>query len=512
MRVVFRVDSSLQMGTGHVMRCLTLADALQRKGCEIHFVCRELPGHVIAMVERSGHGVSRLPAPAADQDKGDLTATAHTSWLGVPWEDDARETLRALDEIYGVDWLVVDHYALDARWERSLRKAAGKIMVIDDLADRPHDCDLLLDQNFRSNSAGYEQLVPTGCECLLGPRHALLRPEFAELHPLALDKQKYVGDVRKVLVFLGGGDSENVTERVLDVVSALAWKDVSIEVVLGAANPHRERLLDRYRESQQIQFHVHTPHMASLMLDADLSIGAGGGALWERCCLGLPCIVTAIGFNQEEVARQLARHGAILYAGPHKTVSADRWRACLEVAFGFAELRDAMRQRAVELVDGLGAARVASRMLGAGVTLRPVTLEDGPLIFGWRNQPQTRQFFHNPEPLELSGHMEWLQNSLNDPNRHILLGCVGDQPFGVIRYDVVAGQALVSIYLDPEWTGFGMGASLLHCGTAWAKESMSGVRMLCAEVLSGNEASVNAFHNAGYVLEKSTFVCPIAEN
>lgn len=199
MKVVFRTDSSVQIGSGHVMRCLTLAEQLREMGVEILFICRELIGNLNDLIVSKGFNLCPLPAP----EKFDVVLdwNQHASWLEVPWEKDANETTDCLKKSIGhADWLIVDHYALDTIWERRLRLQAANIMVIDDLADRPHDCNMLLDQNLYTNSESrYQGLVTENCLKFFGPRYALLRKEF-----IAARRQlrKRNGTIRRILIFL----------------------------------------------------------------------------------------------------------------------------------------------------------------------------------------------------------------------------------------------------------------------------------------------------------------------
>lgn len=208
MKIVFRTDASIQIGTGHVMRCLTLADELTRQGHECRFICREHPGHLGCLVNSKGYDLTLLPPPS-DQPLQQTNSETddYELWLGAPWQEDARQTLDAISSL-NPDWLVVDHYALDAHWERTLSSTVDKIMVIDDLANRPHECTLLLDQNLGRIASDYDELLPTTCQRLIGPRYALLRPEFAALREQSL-KRRGKPELKRILISLGGVDRTN---------------------------------------------------------------------------------------------------------------------------------------------------------------------------------------------------------------------------------------------------------------------------------------------------------------
>ena len=314
--VVFRTDASLQIGTGHVMRCLTLADALRQRGAACHFLCREHVGNLTSLIRRRGYEVSVLPV----REDGVLSAAppAHAAWLGVPWEEDADRT-QACAGGTAIDWLVVDHYAVDARWEQSLRPHCRHLMVIDDLADRQHDCDVLLDQNLGRDAADYATLVPPDCELLIGPNYALLRTEFAKMRPHSLMRRE-PSQLRRILVTMGGVDRDNVTGDVLDALrNCLLPPDCRITVVMGSQAP----ALDSVRQQAATmpwpaEVHVNVTDMAALMAECDVAIGAAGGTSWERCCLGVPTLIAVLAENQQRIAVSLDAGGAAINLGEAK--------------------------------------------------------------------------------------------------------------------------------------------------------------------------------------------------
>lgn len=317
-RIAFRTDSSFTLGTGHLFRCLTLADALRQRGASVFFICVELPGSLIKLIENKGYVVEHLPSQMAG-DKG-ISSSLHPHWSGIDWKIDVKNTLEVLAGMPKLAWLVVDHYALDKRWEGQIRPFTGKIMVIDDLADRPHDCDLLLDQTFHEDPRPrYAGLVPDHCRCILGPRYALLRPEFIQARKLLRDRD---GKVRRILVFFGGSDSTNETEKGLEALRMLDRPDIAADVVVGAANPHQERIRRLCSERGNTTFHHQVDNMAERISKADLAIGAPGTSTWERCYLGLPAVTLVIAENQIPIASQVSKAGAIMNLGWNSEVSA----------------------------------------------------------------------------------------------------------------------------------------------------------------------------------------------
>ncbi|MFH6564787.1 UDP-2,4-diacetamido-2,4,6-trideoxy-beta-L-altropyranose hydrolase [Pseudomonas kulmbachensis] len=306
-RAALRVDASLQMGTGHVMRCLTLADSLKQQGGECQFICREHPGNLIEHIRNKGFQVHVLPllAHAVEQTTINPSQLAHAAWLGATQEQDAAECAAILEQLTP-DWLIVDHYALDARWETALMPRYRKLMVIDDLADRPHRCDLLLDQTFGRDAKDYAPWTPETCTLLCGSQYSLLRPEFANLRDFSL-KRRETPQLEHLLITMGGVDKDNATGQILKALrSAELPANCNISVVMGSTAPWLD---DVRQQANQMPWpttvKVGISDMAQLMAESDLAIGAAGATSWERCCLGLPTIMVVLAENQKLAAQIL---------------------------------------------------------------------------------------------------------------------------------------------------------------------------------------------------------------
>lgn len=304
---VFRTDASLEIGTGHVMRCLTLADALRVRGANCRFVCREHPGNLLDLIRDRGYETLTLPFDGSASHK---SPQAHIAWLCTDWETDSRQTLSVLGDMT-VDWLIVDHYALDSSWEHQLRTACCRLMVIDDLADRMHDCDLLLDQNLGRTDADYSRLVPTGCTILAGPKYALLRPEFAALRPYSLARRSEP-KLKQLLIAMGGVDKDNATGQILEALKSCALpNDCCIKVVMGKHAPWLPQVSEQATQMPwETEVLVNVGDMEKLMAGSDVAVGAPGSMSWERCCLGLPSIVVVLAENQKHIAKALDFSGA----------------------------------------------------------------------------------------------------------------------------------------------------------------------------------------------------------
>lgn len=314
--ILFRVDSSFEMGTGHVMRCLTLANELKKNGAEVSFICRELPGNLGSYINKKGFHVWLLPVPKNEM-KSD-PPFPYSSWLKVDWRTDAYETIQILREVRSIDCLIIDHYSIDKKWEDMVKAYVEKIFVIDDLANRPHHCQILLDQNITAQKIKYSPLVPKNCDMLLGTSYALLRPEFRKAKQKLVEKD---GKINKILVFFGGSDPTGETIKTLHVLHKEMFSNLHIDVVVGESNQNKEMIKKKCEKLPNVSFYCQVENMAELMSEADLSIGAGGSSTWERCYLGLPTIVIATAENQVEITEFVREKGAIFYLGVSENVT-----------------------------------------------------------------------------------------------------------------------------------------------------------------------------------------------
>ena len=314
--IAIRVDSSRVIGSGHLMRCLTLGERLRSEGAQVFFVCRDLPGNLYGLVHEKGFVLKVLP-----RHEDDSTLNGYAAWLTVSQETDAQETRLVLDALAPISRLVVDSYALDETWEKAMRPIVGEIFVIDDLANRRHDCDILLDQNFYLGMEHrYDGLVPIGCKLLLGPRHALLRQEFYEAKKRLRSRD---GVLRRILIFYGGVDGTRETEKAIQALLLLKLQQIEVDVVVGSGNVRQEQIRQLCEAHDFLHFHSQVSNMAELMANADLCLGAGGTTTWERCFLGLPAIVTAVAENQFQVCEDCAIAGFIHYVGRWTAASAE---------------------------------------------------------------------------------------------------------------------------------------------------------------------------------------------
>jgi len=490
--ILFRADASPLIGSGHLMRCLALANELQSQGARCAFLVREQSlGQLGDSVKAQGHELLLLPGGATN---------------AAQQEEDASMCRSALAGLVPARWLVVDHYALDARWEKAMRPVANAVMAIDDLANREHDADLLLDQNLVPEmEQRYESKLRSGCRQLLGPRYALLRREFWH----QVDALRGVGILQpRLLLMFGGADPQALTLRVLRILVAQGWLG-EVDVVAGSLFLQLDELRSLLTQLPQARLHVASFDIANLMRRADLALGSPGVSSWERCCTGLPTIAISQADNQEEIGAALARVGAHLYLGRAEDLGDEDIRAALQVMCGTPWLRQAMAIASLRVCDGGGALRVANVLLRSAMQIRPAGITDATLLFTWRNDERTRRQSLNACELNYSAHVDWMTRTLANPDEILLLGLESGVPAACVRFSISGERARVSIYTDPARHGQGLGSAALKAASSWLRLVRPELRIIEADVLQDNIASITMFRVAGYIERWSRYEFPL---
>lgn len=498
MKIAIRVDASVQIGTGHFMRCLTLADKLRQRGAQVRFISRHLPEHLRSMLVTKGHEFALLNSV---QNDAVLDELAHTPWLGVNQALDVADSIQALSDRFW-DWLVVDHYALDAYWESALRQTARNILAIDDIADRQHDCDMLLDQNLYADmSSRYGGKVPAHCQLLLGPRYALLRDEFRQLRQ---ETKQCNGSVKRILIFFGGIDAENYTGCAINALSEIGIPDLHVDVIIGSQHPCCKQIEAACAQAGFICY-VQTDKMAALMVTADLAIGAGGIAIWERCCLGLPALTICVADNQRKQIADAASEG-ILYAPEVRGELIHVIKRHMSALMENSCLRHIISRNGMQAVDGCGALRVVRSLGCTGIEIRVARHDDSEKLFEWRNHPAVRAVSRNANLIDWESHQRWFASVLSAPDRLLLIGQREGEPVGVVRFDIQGDEVEVSIYLVPGVQQEGQGRDVLQSAERWFAANRPDVRKIRAHVLGGNERSQRLFVGAGYQVESTSYL------
>lgn len=466
---VFRTDAGSTIGWGHIMRCSALAISLRDAGWRCAWATAS---DKAAMMARLAARFDEVVALAADQDE--------TAQMRAHWRDGCR-------------LLVVDHYERDAGYESSCRGWAESILVIDDLAERAHDCDLFLDTAPGGSDSDYRRRLPDHALCLLGPAYALLMPGFAAARQRLLPR-RYDGAAKRVLLGIGATNPKGILDEILDAIEQ-ASVHLSPDLVLAWNTPEGDRLAARVERAGG-RVHVDVENMAEVTADADIAVGAGGMSAWERCTLGLPTLLLVIADNQRANAEALAGAGAARVVAPETGALVE---AINELASDGAAL-ERMSRAASRLADGLGAIRMAQAVGdmprasdGQAVRLRPATEGDSDILLEIQRKPETRRFARNPNIPSPSEHSCWMRGKLDDPGCFMNLILHGETPAGVARLDRLPEGYEVSIAVDPARFRLGIGAialTLLHQLVPEAD--------LWAHVQSENIASRTLFQRAGY--------------
>ncbi|MCK4102787.1 UDP-2,4-diacetamido-2,4,6-trideoxy-beta-L-altropyranose hydrolase [Acinetobacter radioresistens] len=362
MRIVFRVDASIQMGTGHVMRCLTLADALKKQGAECYFICREHPGNLIGLITQRGHHVDALPYIDLSQEgklQNHTIDLAHASWLGSTQKEDSSLCIPIVEALKP-DWLVVDHYALDVRWEKALRLYCKKVMIIDDLADRQHDCDILIDQNYLSlYEQRYDHLVPVTTKKLLGPSFVLLRDEFSALRKKIL--KPTLGAEAYFLINFGGVGNYFLLSKVIEAINI--FQQESFFIVTGKLEAHQFLELRKAISYSKVKIVETTINIANLMSQSQYAIGACGSTVWERFCLGLNSGLIEMAENQTPLLNYLTKMNLIDNLGNVNSLTTDDILKLLQ-NLDLTDAKYSHRKTAImSLIDGKGTQRVVEIIL-----------------------------------------------------------------------------------------------------------------------------------------------------
>lgn len=476
MLVAFRTDASARSGLGHLRRCVSVAQGLARIGASAVFLCRKGDVDVAAVVNAAGFAL-RWVEGDADQ------------------EADAHASVTALHGL-APDWIVVDDYGKDARWHRYVGDSLEcRLAAIDDLADRPLDVELLIDHNLAlaaEQSKRYaRQLMQSRTRQLFGPRFAMLGPAFQDLPPFEIHAV-----VNRIGIFLGGTDPT--------LHSAIAMRgcresgfEGAIEVVTTSGNPALESLRRAVAGDSNAKLLVDLPDLRDFNARCDIVIGAGGGAAWERCAIGVPTLTLCLVDNQRAVVPALVEQGATLSTEDN---SAGGIGAALRPLLGDVQARASLSRRSRDLVDGHGTERIAIVMTAAcGLRLIPAGLDHARLMWTWRNHPATRAVSRQSAEITLDDHLAWMTRTLSMPDRHLWIATAESRPVGVIRFDELpaTGHVEVSLYLDPQLQGLGLGGRLLAAGESQLRR-LRPVLAINAEVLPGNDASHALFVSAGY--------------
>lgn len=488
---VFRADATIAAGNGHISRCLTLADELAGLGWRCAFATVAETLSVSQALRDSEYETLILPPHI-----GEAASTLQTHWPD------------------GIDLLIVDHYGSSAAFESACRPWAGEILVIDDLADRRHDCDWLLDQTYGRSSADYAGLVSDSCNMLVGSEYALLRPQFSQWR----GQRSIKGAGGRVLIAIGTTDPGNATGRVLQALVECEHVH-AVDIILGSAAPHLPEVKE-IASTTPFETVIHTDviDVAPLISACDIAIGGGGVSATERCVVGLPSITLVVADNQKNVANNIAATGAAIVLDFGDDTVAKQLAEVTTALLANPARRLAMSRAAAAICDGRGVHRVAMAISpernveGAAIRLRPAKTQDGDLMHDWQIHAETRRYFKNTKAPNYDEHMAWLTASLADNGRLLEIVLAADSPAGVLRLDRISGAKTerdeweVSLYTAPDSHNRGIGKAMLRLARRLVRDGR-----FIAEVHADNAASIAVFRSSGYSLRGGRYIqCPAA--
>lgn len=493
MKVVFRVDASIWIGSGHVMRCLVLAKELERRLFEVTFACLPQKGDLISFIKQRGFDVIELTE--ADVPLRPTHSADYRAWLQRSVTEDVSDFLAHISD---ADLVITDHYAIDTGWQTQVKNRLGcKLVAIDDLV-RTHDADLIIDQTLgRLPDEYHSQGI-----VLSGVDYALLNPLFSQRRSKAF-KKVVNGKNPKVLISMGGVDAPNATLAVLKAIEPLT--NVHVTVLLGKNAPNFQVVSDFCVERSHIQHLEFVEDMASLMLEHDLAIGAPGTTSWERACMGLPSIVVPIADNQLTIAEALEKNNVSLQ------VALDKLNThLLDSMFCLIDKAERLQEAGLNICDGLGVYRVVSviekNILGKGcIHLVKASQNDIRRVFDWQSLAETRKYALNQNAPSWQEHLSWMNNKLASTTDffYMIKSLSTEEKLGVVRLDhQTDDHYLVSIFIDPCYFGQGIALSALKM-----LDAIHPMFYLHATVLKENFASQRLFEKANYQrLSEETFI------
>lgn len=532
--VAICADASRQIGSGHLMRCLSLARALRQIGAEVRFYYAAWPGHADTWLNAQGFHGELLDFAVdnflADEDAKDSANVWSPLWqqqyghacvkAWQPWLQSLNT--QATSSVHRtIDWCIYDNYGLAADFVKVIKPSCRQLMAIDDLANREHPVDLLLDQNaVFGMQTRYQTMLPADCTQLLGPQYALLRPEFySSSMPITAQTSsaRSYQQVNRILVSIGGSDTVGLTERLCKLLFAQqVFADISLDVVVGSAYEKITELTELIAARANSRLFVQTNEMASLMRQADLAIGAGGSSQWERALTHLPSLVVAVADNQQPGCEYLQHLGAIQYLGRVEQVSDELLLNAITEIIENKDLRQALAERAYALmaiaqndaspsatqVLYSGAEKVARKMSFlstlATLALRQAETADAELLFTWANDPYVRAMAFSKAPIAWATHLAWFEQKRQDASTDIWICEQFGQAVGQCRLNAITpliGE--IHLNLNPACRGLGLAAAMI------AKASQASIarhqwQEIHAVVKLSNHASLRAFIRAGF--------------
>lgn len=465
--VIIRADADAQIGSGHVLRCLALAEAIQETGGSVVFAARCLPDGIRERLKGSGFGVTEITGA-----------------------DDIFQTIELARES-DANWIVLDGYQFGAAAQREIKAAGLQLLVLDDYGQAEEYCaDFILNQNIQAEPTLYQRRA-AGTQLLLGTRYSLLRREFRA----ARQSREVPERAERLLVTCGGGDAPNMTGRVLEAIDELP---VETRVIVGPSNPHLADLEARAARQESVSIRRNPPDLPEQMQWADLAVSAAGSTCWELAYMGVPQMLLVLAENQRPSAERLDTEKIACNLGWHDAITPQSIRAATQRLIHDRETRTAMAGRGSRLVDGQGARRVCLEMRMKDLRFRPVRADESQLIFEWANDPATRAASFTADPISWETHSQWMAGKLASPTTCFLIAeDAAHEPLGQIRFEIRDAEAVISVSLAPRHRGRGWASALVLGSCRWLFDHKP-VETVIALVKPDNLPSCRAFLRADF--------------
>lgn len=486
MHLYIRTDADSKMGTGHIMRCIALAQAWHDQGGEVTFIshCESEP-----LKQRiNDEGIGLIPIERICPEPSDLKTT-----LSILKNDITDQQT----------WLALDGYHFTPEYQKAIREAGISLLVIDDMNHLPYyHADILHNQNIYAPDLTYHCDEDT--TLLLGIQYVLLRREFLKYYGF---KRNVPDRVKNILVTLGGADQDNTTLKVIEALKFLDDQEIEVKIVIGPAN-HHITILSQALSSTHFKAALlfNPPNMPDLMAWADLAISAGGSTCWELLFMGLPSLIVVLAENQLELAKNLEEQDVAFNLGWHEGLSTSKVLSIFESLYCNKMLRKNISEKASALIDGQGTSHVKRAMSDKLISLRQVTDSDCDLVWQWSNEKETRNASFSEKPISWEEHVHWFKEKLADPNHVFFIVTNGNKnPLGQIRYSVEGKKAVVSFSIAPESRNLGYGSEILKIA-AQKLFYETEVEEILAFVKAENLVSSKTFQNAGFKQTEELFL------
>lgn len=498
--LIFRADATAVIGTGHIMRCIALAQAWQDRGGNVTFLSHCKSDSLQQRIQ--DEGFEFIPIEKPHPDPSDLTQTLNVQKRYAP-----------ISMPYALrPWITIDGYHFTPDYQKTIRDAGIRLLVIDDMNHLPrYHADILLNQNIHAKKLNYSCDKDT--VQLLGCEYALLRREFLKYK----DQKHDIPDKAKnILVTMGGADSNNVTLKVINAFKLLDDPDLKVKFLVGPNNPHIDTLENALHNSTCALLNrdplwgvqsdcsmclvLNATNMPEIMAWADMAVSAGGSTCWEMAFMGLPSLVITLADNQIGVAEGLAKNGASIDLGWHGSISVKQCCQALKEIVRDKNKRSCLSERGQKLINGKGKQQIIRAIRSGQIKLRRAQEADCALLWKWANDPEVRQSAFNSKSIAWKDHQTWFSKKLNDLDCIIYIALNRyDFPIGQIRFDIKDSIAEIDCSIDKEFRGMGLGRVLLK----------RGIELCCAEkgnpitirgcVKTENELSNRAFQSAGFL-------------